>query len=95
MPLKSPFVRFGYISSTELDQQPEDPLEPRGKLIGLDLRSASGFSGSPVVLKRTGEVVGLIKGQTTQFRAGFSFATPIHAADVEAAREKIKVVGPE
>jgi len=66
-----PVVRKGIVSSTEIkfDSQP---------MILLDLIGVPGFSGSPVILESTGEVIGIIYGPgPTERIFGFEWATPI------------------
>lgn len=47
-------------------------------MILLDLFGVPGFSGSPVILESTGEVIGIIYGPgPTERSFGFEWATPI------------------
>jgi len=74
-----PVVRKGIISSTEItwSNQP---------MILLDLLGVPGFSGSPVILERTGEVIGIIYGPgPTERIFGFEWATPITQEDYLSA----------
>ena len=74
-----PVVRKGIISSTEitLSSQP---------MILLDLFGVPGFSGSPVILESTGEVIGIIYGPgPTERSFGFEWATPITQEDYLSA----------
>ena len=64
-----PIIRHGMISSTETGG---------GNEILLDLQGVPGFSGSPVILKETGEVIGVIFGPGPTKRIfGFEWATQI------------------
>lgn len=74
-----PVVRKGIISSTEItwNSQP---------MILLDLFGVPGFSGSPVILESTGEVIGIIYGPgPTERSFGFEWATPITQEDYLSA----------
>ncbi len=52
----------------------------------LDLMGVPGFSGSPVVLIDTGEVIGVVFGPgPTQRGFGFEWATPLLPSDYEEA----------
>ena len=79
-----PILRKSIIASTEFtDAQKGSPI------LLLDLIGAPGFSGSPVVLERTGEVVGVVMGSirtpASDHHYAFEGATPITQADYEAA----------
>ena len=77
--LAIPVIRSGLISSTEI----KFGTEP---MLLLDLLGVPGFSGSPVILQRTGEVVGIVYGPGPTRRAfGFEWATPISRTDYENA----------
>ena len=57
----------------------------------LDLFGVPGFSGSPVILQRTGEVVGVIFGPGPTKRVfGFEWATPIKQTDYSRALEEAR-----
>ena len=82
-----PILRKSIIASTEFtDVQKGSPM------LLLDLIGAPGFSGSPVVLERTGEVIGVVMGsiktRATDHYYAFEGATPITQADYEAALGK-------
>ena len=82
-----PILRKSIIASTEFtDAQKGSPI------LLLDLIGAPGFSGSPVVLERTGEVVGVVMGSiktpASDHYYAFEGATPITQADYEAALVK-------
>jgi S1-C subfamily serine protease len=55
-----PILRGGIISSTEI-KFGEEPM------LLLDLQGVPGFSGSPVILQSTGEVVGIVYGGLNVF----------------------------
>lgn len=74
-----PILRTGVIASTELtwDHLP---------MLLLDLPGGSGFSGSPVILKDTGEVIGVVYGPgPTERIFAFEWATQITKDDYEKA----------
>ncbi len=74
-----PVVRKGIISSTEITWGSQS-------MILLDLIGVPGFSGSPVILESTGEVIGIIYGPgPTERRFGFEWATPITQEDYLSA----------
>jgi len=84
-----PVVRKGIISSTEItwNSQP---------MILLDLFGVPGFSGSPVILESTGEVIGIIYGPgPTERRFGFEWATPITQEDYLSAIDASSVSAEE
>ena len=55
-------------------------------MILLDLLGVPGFSGSPVILENTGEVIGIIYGPgPTERIFGFEWATPITQEDYLSA----------
>lgn len=67
-----PFLRKGIISSTEI-------YNGANQLIVLDLIGVPGYSGSPVVLQDSGEVIGIIYGPGPTSRSfGFEWITPIN-----------------
>lgn len=72
-----PIARSGIIASTELN------IETR-KILLIDMFGSSGFSGGPVIHKKTGRAIGIHLGPgLKEFRAaGFVVATPIISADV-------------
>jgi S1-C subfamily serine protease len=75
-----PIVRHGIIASSEikLDGHP---------MFLLDLVGIPGFSGSPVLLEKTGEVFGVVYGPGPIERsADLELATPITRRDYEKAR---------
>jgi hypothetical protein len=73
-----PIARRGIIASTE--------MKHRGNpMLLLDLSGWPGYSGSPVILEKTGEVIGLVSGRPTKRTADFELATPITQADYERA----------
>jgi S1-C subfamily serine protease len=77
-----PILRRGIIASTEIVDS------HNGKLILLDLFGVPGFSGSPVILQKTGQVVGVIFGPgTTPRSTGFEWSTPITQKDYEKAKK--------
>ena len=79
-----PILRKSIIASTEFTD-----AQKGGPIILLDLIGAPGFSGSPVVLERTGEVIGVVMGSiktpARDHYYAFEGATPITQADYEAA----------
>lgn len=80
--LDIPVLRKGHLSSVEIQIQPG-----RNALL-LDLLGVPGFSGSPVILEQTGEVIGVIFGPgPTRRGAGFEWATPITRRHYETAAE--------
>jgi S1-C subfamily serine protease len=79
-----PIVRRAIISSTEFtDAREETPL------ILLDLAGAPGFSGSPVALEGSGQVVGVVTGSVSRRNTGQGYhpqgATPITQSDYDQA----------
>jgi len=77
-PRDVPILRKGIIASSELEWEGEEMLL-------LDLSGVPGFSGAPVVLERTGQVVGIVFGPgRTSRQYDFEWATPISA---ELARQ--------
>jgi S1-C subfamily serine protease len=73
-----PLFRFGRISSVKY-------FLKDSKVLVLDLTSAGGFSGSPVVRRSDGKVLGVQKGGATGNKAAdFSLATVITTADLPA-----------
>jgi hypothetical protein len=75
--LDVPILRKGVVASGEITYKDDHALL-------LDMTSVPGFSGSPVVLERTGEVIGVVLG-TGPIRpsANFELATPITRSDYE------------
>ena len=77
--LDIPVIRAGIVSSTSITwgHQP---------MLLLDLLGVPGFSGSPVILARTGEVVGVVFGPGPTLQAyGFEWATPVSKEFYDAA----------
>jgi S1-C subfamily serine protease len=69
-----PVVRTGIVSSAEVTWA-------SGPMLLLDLLGVPGYSGSPVVLADTNEVIGIVFGPgPTQRAFGFEWATPLTAA---------------
>jgi len=67
----TPILRSGIISSTEISWG-------KMKMLLTDLTGVPGFSGSPVILQRTGEVIGVVSGPgPTNREFGFEWATPL------------------
>jgi S1-C subfamily serine protease len=80
--LDLPIARRGIIASAEIKDAEGVPL------LLLDLTGAPGFSGSPVVLERTGEAIGIVFGPGQMKRSqDFEFATVITRKDYEMAVE--------
>jgi S1-C subfamily serine protease len=76
-----PAVRQGIISSTNIKFS-------SGPMILLDLFGVPGFSGSPVILEKTGQAIGVIFGPgPTKRNYGFEWATPICQGDYLKATE--------
>ncbi len=74
-----PVLRHGHVSSGELEWE-------GNPMLLLDLRSAPGFSGAPVILERTGEVIAVLFGSgLTPREYDLTWATPITRADHRAA----------
>lgn len=77
--LDIPVMRAGLVSSTDIT------WGSRPMLL-LDLQGVPGFSGSPVILARSGEVVGVVFGPGPTVRAfGFEWATPVSQDFYDAA----------
>lgn len=77
--LDLPIVRTGIVASAEVEW-------PDGRMLLLDLLGVPGFSGSPVVLIETGQVIGIVFGPgPTQRAFGFEWATPLSLSDYEKA----------
>ena len=73
--IDTPVVRTGIVSTTEISWNGRP-------MILLDLSGVPGFSGSPVILQRTGQVIGVIFGPgPTKRTFGFEWATPITEKD--------------
>jgi S1-C subfamily serine protease len=78
--LDIPIVRQGIISSAELTDANGIPQ------LLLDLAGVPGFSGSPVVFERTGEVIGIVYGPGLINRSSnFEWATQIIQSDYDLA----------
>jgi S1-C subfamily serine protease len=74
-----PILRRGMISSTDLRMN-------GSPLILLDFLGIPGFSGAPVVVKRTGRVIGMIPGPgSAKGSQGFQWAIPLTAEDYRRA----------
>lgn len=85
----TPVVRKGIVSSTEITWDNQS-------MILLDLFGVPGFSGSPVILERTGEVMGIIYGPgPTERTFGFEWATPITQEDYLSAIDASSASGEE
>ena len=79
-----PIVRQGSIASTEIKANNES-------MILLDLQGVPGFSGSPVIFKETGEVIGVVFGPGPTKRIfGFEWATQITESDYKEAIDSSK-----
>ena len=78
-PREVPIVRRGSVASAELSWS--------GKpMLLLDLTGVPGFSGAPVVLSATGEVIGVVFGPgRTQREYDLEWATPITRRDLKRA----------
>lgn len=78
--LDYPILRKGIVASAEMKDSDGVPL------LLLDFSGSPGFSGSPVVLERTGEVIGIIfgPGEIKRFQ-DFEWATAITQVDYEKA----------
>ncbi len=77
--LDLPIVRSGIVASAEVGWRD-------GKMLLLDLVGVPGFSGSPVILIETGQVIGVVFGPgPTQRAFGFEWATPLSLPDYEKA----------
>lgn len=75
----SPVLREGIISSAEIHFGSQ-------LMLLLDLTGVPGFSGSPVILKNTGQVIGVVQGPSfTKRTADFEWATPITQKDYNKA----------
>lgn len=78
-----PVVRGGIIASTEIG------WGAYKQLILLDLFGVPGFSGSPVIQQKTGQVIGVILGPgPTPRSTGFEWATPITQRYYEKATKQ-------
>lgn len=76
-PRDVPIVRRGIVASAELE------WEGRSMLL-LDLTGVPGFSGAPVILERSGQVIGMIYGPgRTQRRYDLEWATPFSRPEYE------------
>ena len=79
-----PILRRAIISSTEFTNAQEDT-----PLLLLDLEGAPGFSGSPVALERSGQVVGVVTGSVRRRITAQGYypqgATPITQSDYDKA----------
>ncbi len=79
-PADVPVVRRGIIASGEFSWG-------EARMLLLDLTGLPGMSGGPVVLERTGQVVGVVFGPgRTQRSLDLEWATPIRTEDLERAR---------
>ena len=76
-PRELPIVRRGYVASAELSWG--------GKpMLLLDLTGVPGFSGAPVVLAATGEVIGIVFGPgRTEREYDLEWATPLLRRDLK------------
>lgn len=80
--LDLPIARRGIIASAEIKDADGVPL------LLLDLTGAPGFSGSPVVLERAGQAVGIVFGPGHMKRSqDFEFATIITQKDYEMVKK--------
>lgn len=71
-----PLFRFGRIGSVRYFLR-------QSKVLVLDMISADGFSGSPLIRSADGKVLGVLKGGATgNAHAGFSVATELTASDL-------------
>ncbi len=76
-----PLFRFGRIGSVRYYLR-------QSKVLVLDLVSADGFSGSPLIRFHDGKVLGVLKGGATgNAQAGFSVATELSASDLVLSAE--------
>jgi hypothetical protein len=78
-PREVPIVKEGIVSSAELvwDDRP---------MLLLDLTGVPGFSGAPVILRDSGEVIGIVFGPgRTERQFDLEWATPISAEDRKRA----------
>ena len=76
-----PVVRKGIIASTDIRFSSQ-------QMILLDLLGVPGFSGSPVILEKNGQAIGIIYGPGPTKRGfGFEWATPIYQKDYLKAIE--------
>ena len=81
-PRDIPIVRRGLVASAELDWQ-------GAPMLLLDLTGMPGFSGGPVILEDTGEVIGVVYGPgRTQRVFDLEWATPLSADDYDRALER-------
>lgn len=72
-----PIIRSGIISSNKIKW-------PSGDMLLLDLMGVPGFSGSPVILRQSGHVLGVVYGPGPTRRAfGFEWATPFYKDDYD------------
>jgi hypothetical protein len=78
-PREVPIVKQGIVSSAEL------VWEGRPMLL-LDLTGVPGFSGAPVILGRSGEVIGIVFGPgRTERQYDLEWATPVSDEDLKRA----------
>jgi len=78
--LDIPIVRKGIVATAEIKDK-----DGKNMLL-LDLTGVKGFSGSPVVLEKTQEVIGIVYGPGGIDRyLGFEWATPITKKDYKNA----------
>ncbi len=74
-------VKQGIVASAELEWDGEPMLL-------LDLTGVPGFSGAPVILQETGEVIGVVFGPgRTERQYDLEWATPITVDDAEQAHK--------
>lgn len=79
--LAIPILRAGLVASTEVKWNNKPMLL-------LDLTGVPGFSGSPVILQKTGEVIGVVYGPgPTERQFGFEWATLLTPNDYERAKQ--------
>lgn len=77
-----PLVRYGIVSSTQY------PIEGDDQTFILDMTSVKGFSGAPVLNRRTNKVVGVLTSHPIVNDTGFSVATRITSTDIGNALDK-------
>ncbi len=83
-PRDIPIVRRGIVASAELDWQ-------GAPMLLLDLTGMPGFSGGPVILEDTGEVIGVVYGPgRTQRVFDLEWATPLSSGDYRVAIESTR-----
>jgi S1-C subfamily serine protease len=78
-PRDIPVVRRGIVASADLDWR-------GAPMLLLDLTGMPGFSGGPVILEESGEVIGVVYGPGRTERVfDVEWATPVSVADYETA----------